>query len=424
MAGRHLVRYKSENADRHRTARMANVCNGSVVYWFRKFVPDHLYDFEPRVLEALTPRHSDSHALNDASPSSSQPGLQQNLVRNSKQQQGRTFGSRGVGSRFMIPSFSEPLGFGKIELYSPKYFLTCALGGMLCCGITHCGMTPVDVVKCNMQIDPKKYKTISGGFRTAIAEQGIVNGLLRGWAPTFLGYSIQGAGKYGFYEFFKHYYSEAVGAENAAKYKTLLYLSASASAEFLADIGLSPFEAVKVRLQTQPGFAKGLSDGLPKILAAEGVRGGLYKGIVPLWARQIPYTMMKFATFEKTVEALYEHVVRVPKEKCSPGAQLGVSFAAGYIAGVACAVISHPADNLVSYLNNAQGATVAKAFKEMGTKALLTRGLPLRIFMIGTLTAAQWCIYDAFKVFVGLPTTGGPPPVLRDSKPDSVPKNT
>jgi solute carrier family 25 phosphate transporter 3 len=27
--------------------------------------------------------------------------------------------------------------------------------------------------------------------------------------------------------------------------------------------------------------------------------------------------------------------------------------------------------------------------------------------MIGTLTGAQWGIYDAFKVFVGLPTTGG-----------------
>lgn len=30
--------------------------------------------------------------------------------------------------------------------------------------------------------------------------------------------------------------------------------------------------------------------------------------------------------------------------------------------------------------------------------------------MIGTLTGAQWGIYDAFKVFVGLPTTGGVTP--------------
>jgi solute carrier family 25 phosphate transporter 3 len=30
---------------------------------------------------------------------------------------------------------------------------------------------------------------------------------------------------------------------------------------------------VKVRVQTQPGFARGLSDGLPKFVKAEGVAG-------------------------------------------------------------------------------------------------------------------------------------------------------
>lgn len=40
--------------------------------------------------------------------------------------------------------------------------------------------------------------------------------------------------------------------------------------------------------------------------------------------------------------------------------------------------------------------------KEMGWVALFTRGLPLRIVMIGTLTGLQWGIYDAYKVYVGL----------------------
>jgi hypothetical protein len=35
--------------------------------------------------------------------------------------------------------------------------------------------------------------------------------------------------------------------------------------------------------------------------------------LVPLWSRQIPYTMMKFWAFERTVEALYKHVVPKPK---------------------------------------------------------------------------------------------------------------
>ena len=55
-------------------------------------------------------------------------------------------------------------------------------------------------------------------------------------------------------------------------------------------------------------------------------------------------TMMKFACFETTVEMLYKHVVPIPKNECSKTTQLGVSFVAGYIAGVFCAVVSHPAD--------------------------------------------------------------------------------
>ena len=49
----------------------------------------------------------------------------------------------------------------------------------------------------------------------------------------------------------------------------------------------------QVKVQTVPGYAKGLTDGLPKMINEGGV-GSLYKGLVPLWARQIPYTMMKF----------------------------------------------------------------------------------------------------------------------------------
>lgn len=95
-----------------------------------------------------------------------------------------------------------------------------------------------------------------------------------------------------------------------------------------------------------------------------------------------------------------------PKSECSKGEQLGVSFLAGYIAGVFCAAVSHPADNLVSKLNSNKTATVSSIVSEMGMYNLCTRGLGLRIIMVGTLTGLQWGIYDAYKVSVGLPTTG------------------
>jgi len=236
-------------------------------------------------------------------------------------------------------------------------------------------------------------------------------GLVKGWAPTLIGYSIQGVGKFGFYELFKKVYSDAIGEENAYLYRTSLYLAASASAEFFADIGLAPFEAVKVRIQTKPGFASTMRTGMPIIYKGEGL-SGFYKGLPPLWGRQIPYTMMKFACFERTVEALYEYVIPTPREKCSKGTQLTVTFAAGYIAGVFCAIVSHPADTIVSKLNNEKGLTIGAAYARVGF-AGLWKGLGPRIIMIGTLTALQWFIYDTVKVALGIPRP--PPPQMPDS---------
>ncbi|XP_017073259.1 phosphate carrier protein, mitochondrial [Drosophila eugracilis] len=296
------------------------------------------------------------------------------------------------------------------EFGSNHYFLLCGLGGIISCGSTHTMVVPLDLVKCRLQVDPAKYKSVFNGFRISLAEEG-VRGLAKGWAPTFIGYSMQGLCKFGLYEVFKKVYGDAIGEENAFLYRTGLYLAASASAEFFADIALAPMEAAKVKIQTTPGFAKTLREALPKMTAQEGV-AAFYKGLVPLWMRQIPYTMMKFACFERTLELLYKYVVPKPRADCTKGEQLVVTFAAGYIAGVFCAIVSHPADTVVSKLNQAKGASALDVAKQLGW-AGLWGGLVPRIVMIGTLTAAQWFIYDAVKVFLRMPRP--PPPEMPES---------
>lgn len=140
--------------------------------------------------------------------------------------------------------------------------------------------------------------------------------------------------------------------------------------------------------------------------------------------------MMKFASFENIVAAFYHYL---PGEKNDYGkaAQTGVAFASGYLAGILCAIVSHPADVMVSKLNaerapgEAFGAAMSRIYQRIGFPGLWN-GLPVRIVMIGefsfsswgpagandvspgTLTGLQWMIYDAFKIFMGLPTTGGP----------------
>ncbi|KAL5573699.1 hypothetical protein UlMin_023296 [Ulmus minor] len=266
-----------------------------------------------------------------------------------------------------IPTPAEP--FRKIEMYSLAFNATYTTSGILSYGFTHMVVSPLDLVKCNMQIDPTKYKSITSGFRILLKEHG-VKGFFRGWVPTLLGYNAHGDCKFGFYEFFKKYYSDIAGPEFAIKYNTLIDLAGSASAEVIADITLCPFEAVKFKVQTQLGFARGLLDGYPKFFKSEG----LYKGLVPLWGHQIPYTMMKFASFETIVEMIYKYGIPTPKEQCNKNLQLGVSFAGRYMASVFCAIVSHPIDNLASFLNNAKGANVGDAMKKIGVVGLFTRG--------------------------------------------------
>merc|ERR1719430_382589 len=139
-------------------------------------------------------------------------------------------------------------------------------------------------------------------------------------------------------------------------------------------------------------FPTTLRGAAPALWRAEGLNG-FYKSLVPLWGRQIPYTMMKFACFERTVEALYQYVVPKPRSECSKPEQLVVTFIAGYIAGVFCAIVSHPADTIVSKLNQDKTATVGGIAKSLGWAGMWS-GLGPRIIMIGTLTALQWFIYD------------------------------
>jgi len=291
------------------------------------------------------------------------------------------------------------------------------IGGALGCGLTHTAIVPLDIVKCRKQIDTTISKSIGDGFAKIRAAQGNA-GLALGWAPTLLGYSLQGCGKFGFYEIFKDVFAGIVGPEAAYTYRTFGYAISSACAEVIADIFLCPMEALKVRIQTsQLGtYPTDFGSAFAKLKAEEGTQG-FYKGLVPLWARQVPYTIMKFVAFEKVVEMFYRNWFTKPKNEYSKATQLSITFASGYIAGVFCAIVSHPADTMVSKLNNmkTEGSTMSNVkviYGQIGFSGLW-RGLGTRIIMIGTLTGLQWWIYDTFKTLTGLQTTGGAAPVKK-----------
>jgi len=281
-----------------------------------------------------------------------------------------------------------------------------ALAGAVCCSVTHAAVCPIDVVKTRIQLSPEIYNSgMLGGFRQVIKNEGAL-ALLTGIGPTAVGYAFQGALKFGGYEFWKKSFINYLGVEKATNNRTLVYTAASGIAEFFADVALCPLEAVRIRLVSQPDFAKSLPSAAARLLKESGVIKGFYSGFIPMLFKQIPYTMAKFVVYERVAEAMYASM-KTPKDKVSASTATAINLGSGLIAGLCAAVISQPADTLLSKMNKAKAADgqgilsrLAEQARLLGFSGLMT-GLTARLFMVGTLTAAQFAIYGDIKRVLG-----------------------
>merc|ERR1712079_337004 len=292
--------------------------------------------------------------------------------------------------------------------------------GILACGVTHASVVTLDVAKCRTQAHSKSGLWPNGLF-PSIAKtykgEGL-RGCRVGWVPTFFGYGAQGLFKFGLNEFFKDIYSNAGGEEfiNKSKARKMaLWAAASGSAEIFADVALCPFEMTKVKMQvTLPGEPGGVPKTLVAAMKDMNARsadtGFPFKSLVPLWGRQVPYTMIKFVGFYQTQEMVYHFIEKKynrPKSSINSTVQLGITFACGYWAGIFCAIATQPMDNLVSMKGIPENKSKGwgQMASEMGTKDLFLKGLGTRIIMIGTLTGLQWWIYGTTKYYMGFGTS-------------------
>merc|ERR1712048_528968 len=180
-------------------------------------------------------------------------------------------------------------------------------------------------------------------------------------------------------------------------------------------IALCPFEMTKVKMQvTLPGQSGQVPGGMLAAMSHMNANKAAtkfpFKSLVPLWGRQVPYTMIKFVGFYQTQEMVYAYLEKAynrPKSSINSTVQLGITFACGYWAGIFCAIATQPMDNLVSMKGIPENRTKGwgQMASEMGTKDLFMKGLGTRIIMIGTLTGLQWWIYGSFKNVMGFGTS-------------------
>lgn len=214
--------------------------------------------------------------------------------------------------------------------------------------------------------------------------------------------------KFGGVEFFKIQFATNLGDQKAWDNKTAIYLASSAFAEFIADIFLCPLEATRIRLVSQPTFATGLVSGAAKLAKTEGILKGFYSGFGPILLKQIPYTMAKFAVQGEAAEVIATNAYGKALSELKGSSKLIVALGSGVIAGVCAAVISHPADTLLSKVNKAGAGgegpiltRLGRIASEIGFYKLCTAGLGARCVMIGTLTAGQFLLFDIVMDITG-----------------------
>jgi len=118
--------------------------------------------------------------------------------------------------------------------------------------------------------------------------------------------------------------------------------------------------------------------------------------------------MAKFVVYEKVAELAWR---QIDKSTASDALQTTVNLGSGLIAGFAAAIVSQPADTMLSKINKTKGlpgegttSRLIKIAKELGLKGSYA-GIGARLFMVGTLTAGQFAIYGDVKKALG--ATGG-----------------
>ncbi|GAA5851532.1 hypothetical protein JCM5353_005903 [Sporobolomyces roseus] len=278
--------------------------------------------------------------------------------------------------------------------------------GALCCTLSHGGMVPIDVVKTRIQLDPSLAKLgMVGTGRQIVAEEGM-RGLATGFGSTAVGYFGQGGLKFALNDMFKLKLAQAAGgAEAAVEHRMAIYLGAAAIAEFFADIFLTPLEAVRIRLVSNRTYASNLATGF-KRMAAEGGLKELYAGFIPILAKQVPYSVGQFATNEVLHELAYKQISPEKQANLTTLESTGLTLGCGLGAGVVAAVLSHPADTLLSQINKGEGGKGSAASKlvvlakENGFRGMFA-GLGPRILMTAGLVSSQFLLYGIIKDALG-----------------------
>lgn len=295
----------------------------------------------------------------------------------------------------------EAMGSGSSGGSDWRYFAAGGTSAAFSHGIT----TPLDVVKTRMQLNPTKYNgDMIAATKDIIRTEG-VKMLAQGLAPTVIGYGIEGALKFGFYEAFKPLFAELTPSE------FLNFFLAGVIAGAVASVVLCPAEDARIRLVSEPTFADGLVQALNRLVREDGF-ASIFAGLQAMLAKQIPYTATKQLSFDFFTSALYEaYEKRKQVIDMTDSEKLGIVVGAAALTSVLSCVTSQPGDVILtetyrSHCGESFGDVISNIYKQSNGFNGFFSGLKARVIHVGGIITTQLVVYDKTKQFLGLSATG------------------
>ncbi|CAB4254499.1 similar to Saccharomyces cerevisiae YMR166C Predicted transporter of the mitochondrial inner membrane [Maudiozyma barnettii] len=208
-------------------------------------------------------------------------------------------------------------------------------------------MHSLDTVKTRQQGAPNilKYRNMIQSYNTIFIEEGIRRGLYSGYSAAMLGSFPSAAIFFGTYEFTKRKMITDWGINDTTSHLVSGFLG-----DFVSSFVYVPSEVLKTRLQLQGKFNnehffsgynyRNLRDAAKTITKNEGVRA-LFYGYKATLARDLPFSALQFAFYEKFREAAFS---LDEKNKNSKNLALPFEILTGAAAGGLAGIITTPCD--------------------------------------------------------------------------------
>lgn len=282
-------------------------------------------------------------------------------------------------------------------------FVAGALGGVACVYSAQ----PFDTIKVKMQSFPHLYTNMIDCLVKTYKKDGFVRGLYAGTTPALIANIAENSVLFAAYGGCQNVVAKIVGKESTKQLSVIENGFSGFLAAFFSTFALCPTELIKCRMQalremgelTDPEKAKKITPyQLTKsILKTEGVPG-MFRGLTPTFAREMPGYFFFFGGYEAARELL-----KKPGQTKDDIGPLNTMIA-GACGGVCLWVMIFPADVIKSriQINNLQRGMFSMGFEIARTEGLLAlyNGLLPTIIRTIPATASLFIAYEYSKKYM------------------------